>query len=298
MKKKLLSFLFSICCILVLPINAFAVNTETEQQQKEQKTVIAKQITISEKEFANIEKLQIFWARGQVTINKSPDKNVYITEKSYIKPKESETVSTFIKNDTLTINDNNSLPYLSIKGFVDTEQLQKLLKEYYNTEYDLEISLPEKQYKEFYFKTTNADYILENHTIDTMISETVNGTVEYKNIKANNINSNSINGNILLHSDVQSQQYYLKSVNGNIDAVFSVFPASLFTNTVNGSITLTLPENDGFSINKSKLKTTKNLNSSFSLKDANNKKIYKNGKIVLDIVCINGSVTLKKLENI
>ncbi|MEY8321130.1 DUF4097 family beta strand repeat-containing protein [Lachnospiraceae bacterium 46-61] len=298
MKKKLISFLLSIFCIIVLPITTFAVDTEIEQKQKEQKTIIAKQITISEKEFANIEKLQIFWARGQVTINKSSDKNIYITERAYVMPKESETVSSFIKNDTLTINDNNSLPYLSIKGSMNTEQLQKLLKEYYNTEYDLEIALPEKQYKELYFKTTNADCILENHIIDTIISETVNGTTKYNNIKANTINSNSINGDIILYSDVQSQQYHLKSVNGNIDAVFSVFPTSVFTNTVNGNITLTLPENDGFSINKSKLKTTKNLNSSFSLKDANNKKIYKNGKTVLDIVCINGIVTLKKLENI
>ena len=45
MKKKLLSFLFSICCILVLPINAFAVNTETEQQQKEQKICQYRKIT-------------------------------------------------------------------------------------------------------------------------------------------------------------------------------------------------------------------------------------------------------------
>lgn len=298
MKKKLVSFILTICCAIVPTVTAFATNTEIEEQQKEQKTIIAKQITLSEKEFSSIEKIQIFWKRGQVTVNKSLDKNVHITEKAYVMPPESETVGISLKNDTLIINDNTSLPHLSIKGSMNTEQLQQLLKEYYNKEYDLEIALPEKQYKEFYFKATSANCTLENHNIDTIITETVNGTIEFKNIKTNMINSNCINGNIISHSNVLSQKYHFKSVNGNIDAVFSVFPTSLFTYTDNGNITLTLPENDGFSINKSKLKTTTNLNSSFSLKDANNKKIYKNGKIVLDIVCINGTITLKKLENI
>ena len=295
MKKKLVSFILTICCAIVPTVTTFATNTEVEEQQK---TVIAKQITLSEKEFSNIEKIQIVWKRGQVTVKKSPDKNVHITEKAYIMPQQNEIAGISLKNDTLIINDNNSLPYLSIKGSMNTEQLQQLLKEYYNKEYDLEVSLPEKQYKEFYFKATDATCILENHNIDTIITETVNGTIEFKNIKTNMINSNCINGNIISHSDVLSQQYHFKSVNGNIDVVFSVFPTSLFTYTGNGNITLTLPENDGFSIDKSKLKTTKNLNSSFSLKDANNKKIYKNGKTALDIVCMNGTITLKKLENI
>ena len=51
--------------------------------------------------------------------------------------------------------------------------------------------------------------------------------------------------------------------------------------TVNGNITLTLPENDGFSFYKNKAKTYKNFSTSFALKDSNQKEYIKMEKYYL-----------------
>ncbi len=297
MKKKLLSLLCILCCATTLcSINVFS-KTGTSEQQQRQKTVTVKQMTLSPKEFDTIEKINIIWARGQVNISQSQDENVYITEKAFVKPKETEVFGISMKQDTLFIQDYNSLSNLSLDSSMNTKEYQNLLQQYYDTEYDLEIALPQKQYKEFYFKTVNANCNLENNTFNTIITETVNGAMELKDIDAKTIQSNTINGNITFSSNINAQQCHLESVNGNIDATFTALPDTLFVSDTNGNIILTLPENDGFVIDKSKLKTTKNLSSSFHLKDANNKKTYKNGQTPIDIVCINGSVTLKKLNN-
>lgn len=296
MKKKLVFLLLTLCCSTTLySVNAFSQN-DTPPLQQRQKNVIVKQITLSEEEFDAIQNINIVWARGQVTVTQSEDETISITEKASIMPKETEVVGIAIKQDTLFIKDYNSLSNSSIDTSTNTKEFQNLLQQYYNTEYNLEVALPQKQYKEFYFKTVNANCNLENNHFDTIITETINGAVELKNMESNAIQSNTINGNITLLSDINTQQCHLTSVNGRIDASFTTIPDALFVSDTSGDIILTLPENDGFVIDKSNLKTTKNFNSSFYLKDANNKKTYKYGQTKIDIVCIDGSVTLKKLD--
>ncbi|NDO47524.1 DUF4097 family beta strand repeat-containing protein [Clostridium sp. MD294] len=295
MRKKIVSLLLILCCSTAW---SFCAYSQTETISKQQKTVTVTQMTLSQKEFDNIDKIQIIWARGNVVVTQSPDENVHITEKAFVMPKETEVAGISIKNDTLFIKDYNSLSSLSAQNNmnIDSKEIQQLLQQYHNTEHDLYIALPQKQYKEFYFKTVNANCNLENNDFYTIITETVNGEIQLNNVNANFINSNTVNGNILLCSDTNAQKYHLKCVNGNINADFTVFPTALSIETVNGNITLTLPENDGFSFYKNKVKTYNNFSTSFALKDNAQKKVYKNGNILLDIVCINGSVTLKKAE--
>lgn len=297
MKKKMVSLLLILCCSIIWPFSAYS---QTETIPKQQKTVTVTQMTLSQKEFDAVDKIQIIWARGQVTVTQSPDEKVYITEKAFVMPKATEVVGVSVKNDTLLIKDYNSLSSLSVQNSmdIDTKEFQQLLQRYYDTEYDLYVALPQKQYKEFYFKTVSANCNIENNNFDTVITETVNGEIQLNNVNADFINSNTINGNVLLYSDTNAEKYHLKCVNGNIDADFTIFPTALSVETVNGNITLTLPENDGFSFYKNKAKTYKNFSTSFALKDSNQKRVYKNGEILLDIVCVNGSVTLKKAESI
>lgn len=295
MKKKIVALLLILCCSVAW---SFCAYSQTETISKQQKTVIVTQMTFSSKEFENIDKIQIVWERGNVVITQSPDENVHITEKAFVMPKETEVASISIKNDTLFIKDYNSHSSLSVQGNmnIDSEKFQQLLQQYLNAERNLYVSLPQKQYKEFYFKAANANCTLENNDFYTVITETGNGEIQLNNVNADFINSNIINGNILLCSDTNAQKYHLKCVNGNVNADFTVFPTALSVETANGNITLTLPENDGFSFYKNKVKTYKDFSTSFALKDTPQKKVYKNGKILLDIVCINGSVTLKKAE--
>lgn len=295
MKKKIVALLLILCCSIAW---SFCAYSQTETISKQQKTVTVTQMTFSPKEFENIDKIQIVWERGNVVVTQSPDENVHIIEKAFVMPKETEVVDISIKNDTLFIKDYNSRSSLSVQGNmnIDSEKFQQLLQQYLNAERDLYVSLPQKQYKEFYFKAANANCTLENNDFYTIITETGNGEIQLNNVNANFINSNIINGNILLCSDTNAQKYHLKCVNGNINADFTVFPTALSVETANGNITLTLPENDGFSFYKNKVKTYKDFSTSFALKDTPQKKVYKNGQILLDIVCINGSVTLKKVE--
>ena len=60
-----------------------------------------------------------------------------------------------IKDNTLFIKDYHSLSSFSVENSRNTKEFEKLLQEYRNTEYDLEIALPQKQYQEIYFKTVS-----------------------------------------------------------------------------------------------------------------------------------------------
>ncbi len=287
--KKLISFFLVLCCTNI----SCTMTTFAEiPVQKQQKTVMVTQIT-REESFHNI---QIIWSRGQVTISQSPDEKTYITEKAFVMPKETEKAGITIKNDTLFVKDYHSLSPLSLESSTNIKEFEKLLQEYRNTEYDLEIALPERQYQEFYFKTVNANCDLENNHFQNVTTETVNGNTTLNNITAESITSNTVNGNITLSSGTIAEQYSLNGINGNMYAIFTIFPTTLSVHNTNGNIVLTLPENDGFVIDKTKLKTYKDFSTSFYLKDNNYKKIYKNGKIEFDIVCTNGSVTLKRLD--
>ena len=157
MKKKMVSLLLILCCSIIWPFSAYS---QTETIPKQQKTVTVTQMTLSQKEFDAVDKIQIIWARGQVTVTQSPDEKVYITEKAFVMPKATEVVGVSVKNDTLLIKDYNSLSSLSVQNSmdIDTKEFQQLLQRYYDTEYDLYVALPQKQYKEFYFKTTLLAY--------------------------------------------------------------------------------------------------------------------------------------------
>ncbi len=286
--KRLVAFFLILCCANFYPITTFA-ETST---QKQQKTITVTQV-VREESFDNI---QVIWSRGQVTICQSPDEKTYITEKAFVMPKETEKAGITIKDNTLFIKDYHSLSSFSVENSRNTKEFEKLLQEYRNTEYDLEIALPQKQYQEIYFKTVNANCDLENNNFRNVITETVNGNIALNNVTADSITLNTVNGNLTLFSGTTAQQYSFNGINGNIDAVFTVFPTALSVHNVNGNITLTLPENDGFIIDKRKLKTYKDFSTSFYLKDSNHKKIYKSGETEFDIVCTNGSVTLKRLD--
>ena len=131
MKKKLISLLLIICCTTTWSFTAYS---KTEMIADQQKTVTVTQKTISQKEFENIDKIQIFWSRGQVYVTQSPDENVYITEKAFVMPKETEVVGVSVKDDTLLIKDYHTISNLSVQNNmdIDTKEFQQLLQQYHD----------------------------------------------------------------------------------------------------------------------------------------------------------------------
>ncbi len=296
MKKTIFALLLFYCMSMTLPTTTFAQTLSVQEQTvNKPKNVVAKKIILSQKEAESIDTIQIDWKKGQTTVSKSPDEKIYILEKAYVMPKDTQKVGISIKNNTLFITDYTIMPYFPQREDLSDEQYQKIQQEYENTTYDLEVLLPQKQYEEFYFNTTNAGCILDNHSFKNITTESIYGDFSFYNIKADTISAKTVKGTITLAQNTSAEQYHLYNVSGKIDAQFSLLPTQLHAKSENGTIVITLPENEGFFLSQKNINNY-HLQSSFSLINKNDKKIYKNGTVALDILCRNGTVILKKLE--
>ena len=295
MKKRILAVLLLWTMGLFPQTTAFAQSPPaSEQSVNTQKAIVAKKIVLSQKEAAAIDTIQIDWKKGQTTVLPSPDQSIYITERAAIMPKDTQKAGISIKDNVLLITDYTIMPDLPQTESLSKEEYEKIQEQYENTTYDLEVLLPEKQYKEFYFYTANAGCALENVSFDRITAETIYGNLYFSGVKANTLSAKTVRGNVLLHKNTLAEEYDLHSVNGNIDACFAVFPTQLQARSQYGTITLTLPENEGFFIPRKQFNGYAS-ESVFDLKNKNDKKIYKNGEALLDVFCRNGTLILKRL---
>ena len=145
--------------------------------------------------------------------------------------------------------------------------------------------------------------------------DTISGSIRVENIKAESFNIDSVSGSIKLTDidadsvDVDSTsgsvsmsgslgRFQVDNVSGSIRIETDVMPSSKCSvETISGSVTIALPENNGFTLDYSSVSgSTENKFTGFrsDRKSRSGKDIYKNGDIKISAGTISGSIHVEK----
>jgi lia operon protein LiaG len=150
---------------------------------------------------------------------------------------------------------------------------------------DLTIQLPEGMtLNDVTIDTVSANIEIENvEAANQFDLETVSGTIDGYQMTGGMIDAETVSGEIRW-SDGSFQSVDAESVSGAINVSFATMPSDIKVETVSGSMTLSLPENEGFKVDYDKV--SGNFDCEFDVKINKNMAMYKNGvnKIKMDTV--------------
>lgn len=156
---------------------------------------------------------------------------------------------------------------------------------------DLTIQLPaDMTLSDVTIDTVSANINIENIKAGNQIDlETVSGNIEGANITANNIDAETVSGKIRW-TDGSFQSVDAESVSGAINASFATMPSDIKVETVSGSMTLGLPENEGFKVDYDKV--SGDFDCEFNVKINKNMAMYKNGVNKIKMNTVSGDMNI------
>ena len=210
-------------------------------------------------EVGSIKELEVIWKKGGVRIEEYDGDKILISE-------ESETL----------LSEDYKMCYLSKNG-----KLIIRYSKYMNGENE-ELKLN----KDLTILIPNKNRSLINEIKLNTVNSKINVSTEY----ISKLKFDSINGN----TDVLGRynQIEMKKTSGDIYLELLNCPKLIDSNIVNGDITLSIPENKGFSIETEMKKGE--LESDFPLIAKENYAIYKKAKSKINISIVNGDIRLLK----
>jgi len=253
------------------------------------------QSEIKSEVFTNdINDINIEWTRGDVKILKSSSSETRAVQKSpggMIK----NTMTAYVSGDKLVIDDNNDRRF----SFFNFGLPQKT---------HLELYLPEKLYKSVKINNVSGDINCDDISSETLNITTISGDIALSG-KSDWANFENVSGRLRVSSficprvriEIVSGSAYLTGVfdditsevvSGSIVITSSNMPGRLQSSAVSGSVTLNIPENDGFELTFSKVSGS--FNSDFALTSSGNTYIYKNGASRFRFEVVSGNVNVFK----
>ncbi len=258
-------------------------NTIPTNSNQIAKDVIVKELVFSANDSNKIKNLTVNWIMGNVKVLKTNSKEIKIVEKGYKQPDNDKKFSHKISFEKLEINDNNSIDF---SNRVDENQRK-------NNELDLEIFLPEKEYKSFSYNSVNAEYAISNLAINKISGETTNGSLILRGMKVVDLIATSVNGCFNINDTIVEKIFNLNATNAEVIVDYKKVPDNLNVKVVNGEILLTIPENDGFKLKKDNGGFVI-MNSDFSLQTVGDDYVYKNGQKRFNLSCVNGLISISR----
>lgn len=132
--------------------------------------------------------------------------------------------------------------------------------------------------------TTSGDMNLSGEFTDVDII-TISGDVKSSSLNAEKASLSSTSGDISISGKLTELD--INTVSGNVEVRSSNMLKRIDSHSVSGDVTITIPENDGFTVNINK--SSDRLKSDFALtKNEDNKYVYRNGTAKFTVSTVNG----------
>lgn len=245
--------------------------------------------------------LDINWIDGSIKIEVYDGEDVQISEKSRKNLKEDEQLQYYNKNGRLMIQYQKARKkLLSLEGNLGKE---------------LTVKIPISTAEEMGYvgvDTVSSDTGMDGITADKIDLNSTSGDFELTGCRTSKLLMNSTSGSLTgeslfvegeLNTDSTSGDVNIKgsvlridsdSTSGSVNVESKVCPEKVRTDTVSGSVTLSLPENDGF---KFKNDTVSGMvKCDFYVTFENDHGIYKNGGADFSFDSVSGDVSIKPLD--
>lgn len=226
----------------------------------------------------NVERLEINWISGSVTVK--------TTQKDYIYAEE-----------TGAEKEDRKMQYLVENGklIIQFEKAKVFRLGFSGKPKDLTVYIPESQTANMQYmdvEIVSADLSVEDLKIREFDIETVSGEADLTNVEIENMKLESVSGDIeilggLKHIDMES-------VSGNIKISSSQFLEEADVESVSGDIIISMPEGRGFT---AELDTVSgDFNTDFEIKTKDDKKVYGDGSTEYGFETVSGDVEIRKAD--
>lgn len=272
-----------------------------------------KDITI--KEDKKINSIFVDWLAGDINVLKSKSNDIRLIQKTDHNFNQKKLLTYAIKNGKLTVTDAR------IKGSNNLKPKEKEAKT------SLDIYLPSKMYNQLKIESINSQVTANNLNVkdldidiisgmvnfsgkfSTVSIETVSAKIKGSINKAEKVNLETTSGAIAIKgymknasidttsgsitgTDVSCDNLEIESTSGDIKISSSVMIQSFNSSTTSGDLTISIPENTGFTCEFDKVSGT--FKSDFKMTKSGNKYKYKNGKTYFKFESTSGNMTINK----
>ena len=223
--------------------------------------------------------VSISWHAGNVQVRPSDDGQMHLTQRSYYKVRA---LDCDVVGDCLKIEESNDYGFFFF-GFGSRSS-------------DLELDLPSKQYSDFTLQMTSGNTEIDRITASAMSLKMTSGKLKADTVQAEKIQADITSGQMDVdHAKASSLWVEVTSGNadfngsfsgiegettsGSVNVVADVVPDSLNANLTSGKVSVTIPDNDGFTLDYKK--TSGDMKSDFdlmkSINDEGGRYTYKDG---------------------
>ena len=252
--------------------------------------VVVKELEVED----NISSFYLDWISGSVNIEKSTNNTIKIVQTAGENFPDNDLFKSKVNNGKLTVTDGRK-GTINIGFKVDRGT-------------DITVYLPEKVFDTIDISCVSSGVSAEDLKADNFYINTVSGAIrasgEFNVVKLESVSgaikSDIINGKTGIFKTTSGgvsvtgdfSDFTMETVSGGIKAQLEKIPDKLRSSAVSGKITLILPENDGFTMDFSKV--SGNLRSDFALTITGNKHVYKNGEARFSVSTVSGNLELVK----
>ncbi len=204
-------------------------------------------ITTAEMDGETFDSVDLTWKSGKVQITRSADGKMRLTQRSRYDVKELEYG---VENGRLYLRERPSWGIIFI-GIGSRSS-------------DLELQLPEKQYKEFALTMTSGKTVMEDVSADSMRLKVTSGRLEGSRLAAGALTADMTSGNMQVNAKASTLQVGItsgravfegsfpsvegKATSGTVKVETDVVPQHLDGDVTSGKMSFTIPDNGGFSL--------------------------------------------------
>jgi lia operon protein LiaG len=255
--------------------------------------VVAKDVSIKN----DINDVSVDWISGNVDILKSENNEIKIVQFAGEKFPDNELFSYKIKGKKLSVTDER-------KGKINIGFKFNNI----SNGSDLKIYLPEREFNSIKIDTVSSNISSKslNTEILTLITisgdialsgefpeiylKTVSGNLQAEELDVQRITLETTSGEISLTGSLTELD--INTISGDAKIYSSSMIKNIKSNAVSGNVTIAIPDNDGFTVDFSKV--SGKLKSGFALTTNGNTHIYKNGKTKFSANSVSGNFEIIK----
>lgn len=150
--------------------------------------------------------------------------------------------------------------------------------------------------KSFDVDSVSGSIRLTDVTTKSIEADSISGSIKFADVTTDSLNADSTSGSINVSGSIGS--FDLDSTSGSVRIETDVMPSSTCSvETVSGSVSVSLPENSGFTLDYSSVSgTTENKFTGFRSdhKSRSGKDKYKDGDVKIAVETISGSIHIEK----
>lgn len=228
-------------------------------------------------EASGIKDINLDWAAGSVDFTINEGNDIILTESSSGSFSRAQEMRWKVSGSTLSIDYGN--------GFSCMNFAQK----------HLEISIPKSladNLGKIKIEGASGEYFLQGLACEELRLGLASGRINAYDMEVGDLNIDNASGEIIVTGNV-SGEIKTDTASGSINIESEKeMPESINSSLASGNISISIPENDGFTVDLDKL--SGNFHSDFSTQQNGSRHVYKDGSTDIRIDIVSGNFTLQK----